>query len=117
VKPFYAFAGDLLNALTFGDIDNAGDNKGALIRFNRIESDFDRHFAAVFPPTKQLAAGAHGSRAWAMKKVCSIIRVFSAKASRHQSLYSLAQQFRPRIAEQIFDLLIYESNAATVVNY
>ena len=61
-----------LDALALGDIANGRRDKSAAAVFDWTQTDLNRKFATVSPPTEQLQIGAHRTHAQAMEKMIAV---------------------------------------------
>ncbi len=98
------FPQSTLESLALSDVaDRTGDQQ-TFLGLERTQGDFGREFAAILAQTEEFEAGAHRTSPGSSEKLCSQLRMLSAKAFRHESFHSLMQQLRSWISEQFLSL-------------
>src|SRR4029450_10888234 len=88
-----------LRLLSRGNVDHRCQNKQTLRGADRIESDFDRKFAAVFPTAKKIAPGSHGTAARLGMEAFTITAMSIAETFWNQCFDLAADQLAEGIAE------------------
>ena len=90
----------LLEPLARGDVDDGREHHRAFVRFDRVEPDLDRKFAAVSSSSRI----DRGRRPWGatpgLTRTSPQVRMIGAEARRHEHLDRLLQHLLALIAEQ-----------------
>src|SRR5438477_5122100 len=81
-----------------GDVEHRRQNRQTLGGADRIDSDFDRKFGAVFSTAKKIAPGAHGTAAGLGKRTFAIAGMPIAETFWNQRFDMTADQLAERIA-------------------
>src|ERR1700756_1203593 len=106
----------LFGLLPFGDIADGAGDESALSRFERAQSDFNGKLSAILAAAVKVQVGSHSAGPWCVSIILAMPGVFPVEAVRNEDFDRLAEQFFPRIAEQLFRLRICEHDAALFVD-
>ena len=68
-----AFAQRIFVFFSFGNVDDVSQDEDTFIRLNRIETDLDRHFAAVLTSSIKITPGTHRTRGWLKKETRALL--------------------------------------------
>ena len=71
-------------ALAFRDVDDAGENECAMVSSDRIQSNLNRHFGAIFAQAVQVTPRTHRSGSWVPEESFAQIGMSSAITMRHE---------------------------------
>src|SRR5205814_2756965 len=82
------------------DIDNIRQNNQSMWRLNRIQTNFNWKFAAVFAASKQFPACAHCPRFGRGEEVSAVGRMCAHESMWDQDVNDLADEVVTRIAEE-----------------
>ena len=106
----------LFQDLSIRDVANRAEHQNPVFSFEGAEADLDGKFAAVFAQTVERQSGADGSHFGTFEKGLPVLRMFTAKALRHQHLHRFSQQLGPAVFEELFRLGIDENDFSFFVD-
>ena len=88
-----------LQCPAWGDIDDGRQYSGALGSIDRIEADFERHFATVLAPAVQIATDTHRPCGGRLEEAVTIVGMGGAVRLGNQDVDGAAQQLFAGVAE------------------
>ena len=106
MKPLLALAQHKFGALALGDINDAGENEGAIFSTDRIEPYLNWNFSSVLSKAVKLAAGAHRTSRGSAKETLAVARMRAPVAFGHQHLDWLLEQLTTVVPKERLSLRI-----------
>src|SRR5438132_7482138 len=92
----------LLGPLAFGDIDDGCQDGRLAVTVDRIESDLDWEFVAIFAPASQVSPNAHQTCFGILHVGRTKTSVFFGSVRTHQKVDRFSKEVFLPVAEQFF---------------
>src|SRR5205823_10224143 len=99
-------------SLPLADVNNRGQYKQSLRCVNRVETDFDRHLAAVFASSKEFPSGAHRPGLCVAEVTLPITCVMRPESLRDKNLDRMANELLAGVTENGLCLRVNQGDAA-----
>src|SRR5437762_5840936 len=90
--------------------------KNGIRTLNRIESNLALKFAFVCSPGELFPPGAHRPGRRGSEKRRPMSRVLTGEPLRHEDVHRFSDKLLASIAKQLFDLTVYQDDAALIVH-
>ena len=105
-----------LRLLAITDVTDRGRDERLTLGVEGTQADFNRKRRPVPPQAGELQAGPHGPDARFREEIGSVPGMRFTDTFRDEDFHRLAQELRPRVAEQLFRLCVDDGDVAIAVD-